>query len=126
MFTVGVNMNRSSVARHGRSWDHRAAPVSDFAVLSLIFVAASSSISRSATVAALASRANPSIAGSPSALTSVASAWTRWNAGLSRRARFDECTSMVGPRPHFSPLATSSHSTTPFAPRKIETLPSGS
>src|SRR5438477_299339 len=30
-------MKRSSVARHGRSWAHRAAPVIDFAVPSLFF-----------------------------------------------------------------------------------------
>ena len=67
-----------------------------------------------------------SIAGSPSALTSVASACTRWNAGLSSRARLLEWTSFFGPRPHFSPLDTSSSSTTPLAPSDTVTVPSGS
>ena len=35
-----------------------------------------------------------------------------------------ECTSAVGPRPHFSPLDTSSSSTMPLAPRLISTAPS--
>ena len=34
--------------------------------------------------------------------------------------------SFAGPRPHFSPLETSSSSTTPFAPRLTVTMPSGS
>ena len=34
--------------------------------------------------------------------------------------------SLDGPRPHFSPLETSSSSTTPFAPRLTVTIPSGS
>jgi hypothetical protein len=42
------------------------------------------------------------------------------------RARLLECTSFAGPRPHFSPLDTSSSSTTPFAPSEIVTLPSRS
>ena len=59
-------------------------------------------------------------------MTSVASACTRWNAGLSSRARLLEWTSFFGPRPHFSPLATSSSSTTPLAPSDTVTVPSGS
>ena len=66
------------------------------------------------------------MAGAPSAVTSVFRACTRWNAGLSRRARLLECTSFFGPRPHFSPLDTSSSSTTPLAPSDTVTLPSGS
>ena len=80
----------------------------------------------SAAVGGRAASAKPSMAGSPSAVTSVASACTRWKAGLSSRARLLECTSLPGPRPHFSPLATSSSSTTPLAPRDTVTLPSGS
>jgi hypothetical protein len=43
-----------------------------------------------------------------------------------QRARLLEWTSFFGPRPHFSPLATSSSSTTPLAPSETTTLPSGS
>src|SRR5439155_399961 len=77
-------------ARHDRGLDARAAqhaPLSlderrfaarrDFAVSSLSRRAASSSIFFCSAVAGRASRPKPSIAGSPSASTSVARAWTR-------------------------------------------------
>ena len=55
--------------------------------------------------------ANPSMAGVlPSGETSVASAWTRCQAGLSTRALLLEWMSFFGPRPHFSPLEVSSSS----------------
>jgi hypothetical protein len=60
----------------------------------------------------------------PSADTSEFSACTRWNAGLSTLARSEEWTSLPGPRPHFSPLATTSHSITPLAPSEISSVPS--
>src|SRR6266851_627582 len=60
----------------------------------------------------------------PSGETSVARASTRCHAGLSRRALLLECTSLRGPRPHFSPLEMSSSSTTPLAPRNWVTSPS--
>ena len=62
----------------------------------------------------------------PSAETSVSSALTRCHAGLSTIAFSDEWMSFAGPRPHFSPLDTSSSSTTPFAPRLTVTMPSRS
>ncbi len=46
-------------------------------------------------------------------------------AGASSRARLLEWTSLDGPRPQRSPLATSSHSITPLAPRLTVTTPSG-
>ena len=52
----------------------------------------------------------------PSSDTSVSSAFTSRQAGLSTMALSEEWMSFAGPRPHFSPLATSSSSTTPLAP----------
>jgi hypothetical protein len=69
--------------------------------------------------------ASPSIAGVlPSAETSVASAWTRCQAGLSTRALLLEWMSFFGPRPQSSPLEVSSHSMTPLAPSETVTAPS--
>ena len=70
--------------------------------------------------------AKPSIAGVfPSGPTSVWRACTRCQAGLSTRALLLEWMSLVGPRPHRSPLEVSSHSMTPLAPRLTVTTPSG-
>ena len=126
MFTVGVNRKRSSEARQGRSWAQRSAESRRLAVASSRRAAAVSSICFWAAVGGRMPTAKLSIAGSPSALTSVARACTRWNAGLSSRARLLEWTSFFGPRPHFSPLDTSSSSTTPLAPSDTVTVPSGS
>ena len=96
-------------------------------VASSIRFAASATIAFSAAEIGRALSAKPSIAGSvPSGVTSVASACTRWNDGLSTRGRLPEWMSLLGPRPHFSPLETSSHSMTPLAPSVIVTVPSGS
>src|SRR5215468_2342125 len=62
----------------------------------------------------------------PSSETSVRSAMIRCHAGLSTIALSEEWMSLAGPRPHFSPLETSSSSTTPLAPRLTVTTPSGS
>ena len=56
----------------------------------------------------------------------MSSACTSRHAGLSTIALSDECTSCDGPRPHFSPLDTSSSSITPFAPSETVTPPSRS
>src|SRR5262245_12884124 len=126
MLTVGVNRNRSSDSRQGRSQAQRSVASERLAVASERRAAAASRIAFWAAVAGLAASAKLSIAGAPSAVTSVLRAWTRWKAGLSRRARLLECTSFFGPRPHLAPLETSSHSTTPLAPSETVIEPSGS
>src|SRR2546426_12006259 len=90
MFTVGANRKRSNVARQGRSWAQCSADSRLLAVDSLSRAAAVSSMARSAAEAGRAGSAKPSIAGSPSDVTSGLSAWTRWNVGLSSRARLLE------------------------------------
>ncbi len=126
MLTVGALTRRSSEARQGRSCAQRSTESARFARASSSRAAATSSMARSAAETGRAASAKPSIAGSPSGVTRVARACTRWKAGLSSRARFAECTSFVGPRPQRSPLATSSSSTTPLAPSDTVTVPSAS
>src|SRR3989454_12756950 len=90
MLTVGVKRKRSRVARQDRSWAQCSADSRLLAVDSESREAAVSSMARSAAEAGRAASAKPSIAGSPSAVTRVLSAWTRWNVGLSSRARLLE------------------------------------
>ena len=106
MLTVGVNRNRSSDSRQGRSCAQRSAESAFLAVASESRAAAASSIAFCAAEAGRAASAKPSMAGSPSAVTSVFSACTRWNAGLSRRARLLEWTSFFGPA---APLRAARH-----------------
>ncbi len=127
MFTVGRLHSRWSACSQSTSWIHRVAPRSSLAFASLIRFAARWTIWISAEEMGRAASAKPSMAGSaPSAVTSEASACTRWNGGLSSRARFAECTSLDGPRPQRAPLTTSSSSMTPLAPKLMVTSPSGS
>ena len=107
MFTVGVKTKRSSDARQGRSCAQRSAESMRLAVASLEARGRRVEHARfSAAEAGRAASAKPSMAGSPSAVTSVASACTRWKAGLSRRARLLEWTSFFGPA---APLLAARH-----------------
>ncbi len=122
MLTVGCPAIRLSASRNGTSRTQRCTPNCFFSTSSRSFFAARSTISCSAGESGRTRSNHPSIAGStPSGVTSVASACTRWKTGLSTAARIEEWMSFAGPRPHFSPLAESSHSITPFAPRWIVT-----
>src|SRR5215510_6369904 len=127
MLTVGCETSISSASRQLTSRIQWSTPSCFLVAASLIRPAATAIIFFSASESGRALSAKRSIAGVfPSAETSVLSACTRCHAGLSTRALLLEWVSRFGPRPQRSPLATSSSSTTPFAPRLIVTSPPGS
>src|SRR6266540_2713836 len=125
MLTVGRDIRSSSASRQLTSCTQWSTPSCRFVTCSSRLLAASAIMAFSAGESGRALSANPSIAGSlPSEETSVASASTKCHAGLSTRALLLEWMSLRGPRPQRSPLDTSSHSITPFAPRVMVTRPS--
>ena len=125
MFTVGCEARRSSASAHGRSSMKRGTPLRRFQSASLVLARVLANELRARVRVSGRTFSNqPSMAGVlPSGETSVCSACTRRHTGASTIALLEEWMSRAGPRPQRSPLATSSHSMMPLAPRLTVTPP---
>ncbi len=120
MFTVGRFARSSSACRQLASRAHLFTPRLCFAVCSLM--PPSGDVEHCLLGLRRAAARHPGSRRSPDHLArrpACAAPGRGARRGCRCRARLLECTSFEGPRPHFSPLETSSSSTTPLAPSEI-------